>query len=186
MLDSKLATIKHYVYELEYALKIENVDMVKNISRVIREKVDEVENNFNLLTNSATGIYSRHINTIDFLYKPIDVVDPYQGDYLQKFAAARTFELTKAGAIVEHNDFWKAHSILKSNVFGLVPVDMISEESLYTLLKLGWQRVEVDVLDFSNSTRDTKDIFDFCETNFNHYLAIKEHETDEVLVLNFA
>ncbi len=184
-MESKLAALKHYVYELEYALKTENVDMVKNISRVIKEKVDEVEYNFNMLTNSATGIYYRHINTVDFVYKPIEVADPFKGNYLEKFSASRTYDLTKAGAINVHNEFWQDHSILKTNVFGVVPVDMISDEALYTLLKLGWERVEVDVLDFSNSTTDERDIFDFCEGNFSNYLAIREEQTGDVLVLNF-
>ncbi len=185
-MESKLAALKHYVYELEYALKTEDVDMVKNISRVIRENVDSIEYNFNMLTNNATGIYYKNINNFDFLYKPVEVENPYEGNYLENFAATRTYDLTEAGVINIHNDFWKEHTILRTNVFGMIPVDMLTEESIATLIKLGWNKVEVDVLDFGRSTTNQKDIFDFCDENFNKYLAIREESTDDILVLKFA
>lgn len=185
-MESNVQALKHYIYELEYALTVKEYDRVKNVSRMIKDHVQAIENEVNNVTDRATGIYYKHINTIEFLYKPIDVENPYRGDYLERFSKERTHDLENAGAKTGHDNFWSEHNILKANVFGLVPVAMIGEVSTEKLLRKGWLRVEVDVLDFGTTHTDLKNIYRFCEDSFEHFLAIKEEQTKATVVLKFA
>ncbi len=185
-METNLQSLKHYIYELEYAISVNDYDRAKNVSRMIKNSVLNVENIINNVTDCATGIYYKHINTIEFLHKPIDVADPYQGDYLEKFAKSRAYDLTKAGAKEGHDKFWLDHSILNTNVFGLVPVPLIPDESVKELIKMGWVKVDVDVLDFGQDASDIRNIYSFCEQSFDNYIALKEEQTDSTVVLMFA
>ncbi len=185
-MESNLQALKHYIYELEYAVSIDDYERAKNVARMIKSSVSNIENEINNVTDCATGVYYKHINTIEFLYKPIDVADPYQGDYLEKFAKSRTFDLTKAGAKEGHDKFWLQHSVLNANVFGLVPIPLIPDSAVKELIRMGWVKVDVDVLDFGQDASDIKNIYSFCEQSFENYIALKEEETDSTVVLMFA
>lgn len=185
-MESNVQALKHYIYELEYALSIDEYDRVRNVARKIKDNIRSIENELEAVTNSATGIYFNHINTLEFLFKPVDVEDPFNGDYLERYAIERTYDLTKAGAKEGHDAFWAEHNILKANVYGIVPVGMIGEEAAANLIKLGWKRVEVDVLDFGHVNHDLKNIYRYCEDSFDNYLTIKEEQTDSTIVLKFA
>lgn len=185
-MDPNVQALKHYIYELEYAISVEDNDRVKNVTRKIKEHVQSIENEIAVVTNQATGIYYKHINTIEFLYKPIDVDNPYKGDYLEKFSKERAYELTKSGAKEGHDEFWSQHNVLRANVFGIVPVEMISAESAKELIRSGWLSVNVEVLDFGNVHTDLKNIYTYCEESFDNYLTIKEEQTDSTVVLMFA
>lgn len=185
-METNLQSLKHYVYELEYAISTNDYDRAKNVSRLIKNSVINVENEIKNVTDCATGVYYKHINTIEFLYKPVEVEDPYKGDYLEKFSKSRTFDLTKAGAKDGHDKFWLEHSVLNANVFGLVPIPLIPEEAVQELQMMGWRRVDVDVLDFGQDTLDMRNIYNFCEQSFDNYIALKEEQTDATVVLKFA
>lgn len=185
-MEANLQSLKHYIYELEYAISTADYERAKNVARMIKNSVVNVENEINNVTDCATGVYYKHINTIEFLYKPVDVEDPYKGDYLEKFARTRTFDLTKSGAKEGHDRFWLDHSVLNANVFGLVPVPLIPEDSVAELLNMGWLKVDVDVLDFGQDALDMRNIYSFCEQSFDKYIALKEEQTNSTVVLRFA
>ncbi len=185
-MESNLQALKHYIYELEYTVLQEDYEKAKNISRMIKTTVSQVENIINNVTDGATGVYYKHINTIDFLYKPIDVPDPYVGNYLERYAESRAFDLDRAGAKEGHDEFWKEYLVLQANVYGLVPVDLISEMSMNQLMNMGWLRVSVDVLDFGNDATQMREIRAFCQQSFSNYVALKEEQTDATVVLSFA
>lgn len=185
-MESNIEALKHYVYELEYALAEKNTDIIKNVSRKIKENVTALENEVNRVNNNATGVYYKHINTIEFLVKPVEVDKPYEGNYLEQYAAKRAYELERSKALSGHDKFWTEHSVLKTNVFGLVPVEMIPEASTKMLLEMGWKKVNVDVLDFGVNTKDLRQVYSFCDQNFENYLALKEKSTMATVVLKFA
>ncbi len=185
-MESNLQALKHYVYELEYSITAKDYEKAKNISRIIKDTISNVENTINNVTDCATAVYYNQINEIEFLYKPVDVKDPYKGDYLERFAKARTIDLTKALAKEGHDKFWLQHTVLNANVFGLVPVDFISDDSVKALIKMGWVRVNVDVLDFGQDNSDIRNIYSYCEQSFDNYIALVEEETNSTVVLKFA
>lgn len=136
--------------------------------------------------NKDTGVYYKKINVLPFLYKPVEAADPYEGDYLEHFSDERTYQLQSTHSIDGHNDFWKEHNVLTGNVFGSVPVDLIPAESAAGLKKCGWKETLVDVLDFGRRVTDTKQLIEFCERNFRHYIMISEEATHSVIALAFS
>lgn len=185
-MESNVQALKHYIYELEYALSAEEYERAKNVSRKIKEHTEKVDRMIDLVTDCATGIYYNNINRLEFLYKPVEVADPFKGNYFERFAKERAADLIQAGAKEGHDEFWSEHNVLKANVYGLVPVDLISEASADSLIRAGWVRVEVDVLDFGKVDNELKDIYRYCEDSFEHYITLKEEQTDSTLVLKFA
>ncbi len=185
-MESDVQALKHNMYELEYAISIKDFERAKNVSRLIKSSIENIENEINFLTNAATSVYYKHINTIKFLYKPVEVSDPYKGNYLENYSKSRTSELESSGAKEGHDSFWLEHSVLNANVFGLVPVDLIPNEASKALKNLGWIETDVDVLDFGQKDSDLKNIYSFCKQSFENYVALKEQQTNSTIVLMFA
>ena len=182
----QIVALKHYVLELEYALSANQGEGVRNASRVMRDLLDQLEGDFKSVQEKQTGVYFKTINTIPFLYKPIEVTNPYEGNYLESFSRQRHEQLTSAGAIAQHNNFWTDHNVMRGNIFGSVPCELLSEDSVYALKRMGWEEVKVDVLDFGRRVTDVKAISEFLDENFNHYIMIKEENTQSTLALKFA
>lgn len=127
----------------------------------------------------------RTINTIPFLMKPVIRGNLFEGSYLERFSEERTEQLMQARAINNHNEFWKQHDTIRGNVYGAVPVELIAEDSVESLMGRGWEKVEVDILDFGTHRVDHRQIAEFCENNFDYYILVKETSTDTVLALVF-
>ena len=75
---------------------------------------------------------------------------------------------------------------MKGNIFGSVPKELLSEDAVYALKRMGWLEVKVDVLDFGRRVTDVRAISEFCDENFSHYIMIKEEPTQSTLALKFA
>ncbi len=185
-MKEQIVALKHYVLELEYALSANQSEGVRNASRVMRDLLDQLESDMLSVQEKQTGVYFKAINTIPFLYKPIAVLNPYEGDYLERFSRERHEQLTAAGAIAQHNNFWTDHNVMRGNIFGSVPKELLSEDAIYSLKRMGWEEVKVDILDFGRRITDIKAISEFLEENFDHYIMIKEEPTQSTLALKFA
>jgi len=185
-MNQQIVSLKHYVLELEYALAASDENGVRNASRVIKDLLMQVESDFKSVKDKTTGIYFKAINTIPFLYKPIQVENPYEGDYLERFSKERTEQLMRAGAMTQHNTFWTEHNVMRGTIFGSVPKELISEDAVYALKRMGWLEVKVDVLDFGRRVSDLKQVTEFCDENFEHFIMISEEPTQSTLALKFA
>lgn len=185
-MNQQVVALKHYVLELEYALSAKHTDGVLNATRVIKDLLAQVEGDFKSVQQKQTGVYFKAINTIPFLYKPIVIDNPFEGDYLERFSKERYEQLSAAGAIAQHNNFWMEHNVMKGNIFGSVPKELLSEDAVYALKRMGWLEVKVDVLDFGRRVTDVRAISEFCDENFSHYIMIKEEPTQSTLALKFA
>ncbi|WIF94862.1 hypothetical protein [Caminicella sporogenes] len=184
------------VYVLKRALK----EFEKNIhcsdrSRAI-ENVDEMifilkrlkRNLLNSFIKEKTNfikIDCKIINRIDFMYKPVKKKNYYEGDYLLEFSKERTNELKEAGILDIHNKFWTEHKTIKGNVFGSVPKELISKKAEKSLIRNGWIEVSVNILDIKSRNVDVKEIIEFCDLNFKHYILIKEEATSTFLILEY-
>lgn len=185
-MNQQIVALKHYVLELEYALSANDAQGVSNVSRVMRDLLNQIEGDFKSVQQKQTGVYFKAINTIPFLYKPIHVVNPYEGEYLERYARERYEQLTAAGAIAQHNNFWSEHNVIKGNIFGSVPKELLSEDAIYALKRMGWEEVKVDVLDFGRRITDIRAISEFLDENYTHYIMLKEEPTQSTLALKFA
>ncbi len=145
--------------------------------------IEEIKNS----DKEKNYIYKK-INTIPFLIKPIKnhgVSDIYNGNFLERFCEIRTQDLMNALCINQHNAFWHQHQTIKGNVYGAVPKELLSENSINILKKLKWEMVDVDIFDFGKNKEDEDVIIKTCEDKFNDYILVVESSTDAYLALVF-
>ncbi len=185
-MSAKIESLKHSVLQLEHAVAINDVDVIKHMARVIADTAQEIANTVSMIEQKETGVYFKRINTIPFLYKPVYTNNPYSGNFLENFSRERTHQLARAGAIDQHNQFWTAHQVINGNIFGSVPKELISEDAVFELKRMGWEEVLVEIIDFGKTTTDIKQLYDFCSANFNKFIFINEQSTKANLALKFA
>jgi len=158
-------------------------NMLKNLDIIIKtcEKMKEDLNKEEKSTDLKINL--KRLNSIPFIYKPLTRKDYLSGDYLERFSEERTRELKEAGAIDIHNEFWIQHQPIKGNVFGSIPMELLSQKSVDSLKKNKWEEVMVNVYELL--TNDVKIIIDYCNLNFKDYIIVKEKSTSILLVLHY-
>lgn len=169
-IEELVKNLKDEFYE-ENSVKIELENSKKSFVEEVKEEVEKVKGDV--------------LNTLDFVYKPVDVINVYEGNYLEEFSERRTDELSKAYAINNHNEFWKQHSTINGNVYGSVPCELIKQTSIDMLISYGWKAVEVDIVDYNNEIPDLNNLTKYCEKVYDHFIIINEQNTDEPLVLHY-
>lgn len=137
-----------------------------------------------VLKASRNFIVSK-INQIKFVYKPVDRKDVYEGNYLEHFSKQRTEQLMKAKSINNHNEFWKQYQIVKGNIYGSVPQELISDDGYRDLLKMGWKIVNVNIYDFGIVNVDVDELINYCDENYEHYILVFEEETRTHMLLEY-
>lgn len=185
-MEQEIRAIKRAILELEQIDSIDNESIIiKNIDSIIcmcqKLKVDIQKHDEKVYKN----VKSSKINTITFMYKPLRVTNYFDGDYIVKFAEARSSDLKDAKALDSHNEFWIQHKTIKGNIFGSVPKELLKDESIKTLMKSGWNEAEVDIYDIKECFDDIKEITSFCENTFSNYILIEEELTNTHLILHY-
>jgi hypothetical protein len=175
--------LKKEILELERAGYIKDLDQTRKVLNRIRFICDEIEDG-TVEIPEVTISYKR-INKLPFIYKPILRKDYFKGDYLEKFSLERTMQLKEADALITHNNFWKEHEDVKGNVFGSLPVDMMTTKSFSKLLQMGWCETNVNVIDFNKENVEEKTIIRFCEKTFEQFILVKEKATGTYLALEY-
>ncbi len=185
-MSAKIESLKHSVLQLEHAIATDDLARIKQMVRVIADTARQIENNYAMIEQKETGVYFKRINVIPFLYKPMYTSNPYAGNFLENFSRERTHQLARAGALDPHNKFWTDYQVVNGNIFGSVPKELLSDDSIFELKRMGWEEVAVEVLDFGKSATDIKQLYEFCSANFNKFIFINEQATATHLALKFA
>ncbi len=206
-MQGKLGTLKYLVDEIEHSFHLADRDkidiQIKKIRELlneieaesrqfpIREKVDikkTLQDDVKMETLEVVKYPHKKINNIPFLVKSTkeyEGQDIYDGNFLERFCDMRTQDLMNAKCINHHNVFWKQHQTIHGNVYGSVPKELISEESVNELKKFKWEVVNVDIYDFGKKAEDQELIIKACRTNFKKYILVIEKSTDAYLALVF-
>jgi hypothetical protein len=171
------------IVELERAGHIKDLDQIRKVLNRIRIICDEIE--YETVEIPEGTIAYKRINKLPFIYKPVLREDYFEGDYLEKFSLERTMQLKEADALIIHNNFWKEHEDVKGNIFGSLPVDMMTKKSFSKLLKMGWCETNVNVIDFNKENVEEKAIIEFCEKTFEQFILVKEKATGTYLALEY-
>jgi len=192
-MNYKIEDLKEAVERLSVAVNAqdtEDVDMyvrlIKNIALQIKSDywatyINEEDIVIQPLANDTSY---KIINSLEFLYKPMHYINIYEGNEIEYFARERTEELNESNAIEAHNDFWKAHEIIFGTVYGSLPIELISSESTNKLLRNGWKRVIVDIIEFSKEV-DESEIRSFANEKYRHYIIVREQESMGLLLLRY-
>jgi len=129
---------------------------------------------------------SEVINELNFLYKPVDRINVFEGKYLEMFAEERTDQLMKSRSINQHNEFWKMHQTVRGNVYGSVPSELLASDNVETLKRFGWKDVMVKIHDFGVLNVDLDELINHIEETYEYFILLFEEETNTHLVLEYA
>jgi hypothetical protein len=192
-MNYRIEDLKEAVNRLEYAVHARETDDVDMYVRLIKNIAAQIKTDYwsNYVEHDEIVIQPiskisdyKTINTIEFLYKPMHFINIYEGNEIEYFAKERTEELLESGAIEAHNDFWQSHEIIYGNVYGSVPLELTSKDSVGKLIRCGWRKANVDIIEFKDDLEDS-DIREIAEQKFRHYIIIKEIDTQGVLLLRY-
>ncbi|WP_026895129.1 hypothetical protein [Clostridiisalibacter paucivorans] len=157
------------------------IDMSKRLKKEINIDMGTVEERVEDICYKGDFNY---ITEIPFIYKPITKQDYYDGDYLHFFGKNRTEELNRAGVLDVHNRFWTANNVENGNIFGSIPVELISNDNKKILLESGWKEVNVHIYDVNNDL-PIEEINEMAYKEFDYYLVITEQKDDQALILEY-
>lgn len=184
-MKSKIQDILKLASEIQNAFSCgNNIRLQKSLDDMI-EKCNSIKNELQEKRKNSQDIELHHINSIPFIYKPVLKKNYYEGSYLEEFSNNRTSELKEAKALDIHNKFWQNHEILRGNIFGSLPEDLITKDSVSKLLRYGWDQVDVEVYEIENRKCSIKNLVEFCELRYTHFLMVKEKSTEAELVLHY-
>lgn len=186
-MQNNLTKLKKAVDGLESALINSSKDSIDTYIEEIHGLCATIKYQSDQENVRLNPIVEKHrvITEIEFLYKPVTMGNVYAGNYLERFADERTNDLKYSRAINQHNEFWKSHETISGNVYGSVPIELISADSANYLARSGWMNVMVDVLELDFECEDKRACIDYCETYFNKYIIVNELETNSILVLKY-
>jgi hypothetical protein len=191
-MNSRFDELRKSLYDLEREYNKKNVEsfdkVINNIRVALYDLKKEFEDGIKVkyeTTQVVNCSNSNIINTLQFLYKPMDEVTYYRDEYIERFGEKRTEELMKSMAINQHNEFWKIHETVNGNVYGSVPIELINEESVSKLLNYNWKIVDVNIREFPCDDKSTKEMVDYCNSNFENYIIVVEKETKTYLILEY-
>lgn len=184
-MQEHMTVLKQTFARLELSLQNQSSDDIQESLQKMTALCEQMRHDYKMVSQKDTGVYYKKINSIPFLYKPVEAVDPYEGNYLERFSDERAYQLQVTKSMDGHNAFWKEHNVVTGNVFGSVPVDLIPPEAAAGLKKCGWKETFVEVLDFGKRVTDTRQLVEFCQSNFSKYIMISEEATHSYIALSF-
>ncbi|WDV47272.1 hypothetical protein PV797_06080 [Clostridiaceae bacterium M8S5] len=183
--------LRNAVNNLEASLINENakqtlleVKEIVELSSHIYEQLKKVDDLVVDTDNKIDSEVFEHASSLDFLYKPTTIENYYEGNYLELFAERRSRELQDSGAMLIHNKFWTANNVIYGNIFGSIPKELITKESVDKLLRYGWETVLVHIYEIKGGMEYTK-LYDICKQKFEKYLIVSEKKNNTNLVLVF-
>ncbi|MGM0378554.1 MAG: hypothetical protein ACQEQE_02305 [Bacillota bacterium] len=181
--------LKNLIYDLEYYIDIKNDKEVLESINEMQEICSKIKKNY---MNGIEIDYSKSqpldyeiINVLDFIYIPFEYKLEDDDIYIEKFFNKRTSDLKNTNTLNPHNEFWSKHETIAGNVYGSIPMELISKKQIESLKNIGWKKVKVEIVDLKNKDLCVKNIKKFCQKNFYRYIIIKEKETSAFLVLNY-
>lgn len=185
--------LREAVFRLEKALtdvEAEEVDLcvrlIKNIATQIKSEfwAEHVEAEEIVIQPVQHKKDFRFINTIEFLYKPMFFSDAFETNEIEYYSRERTEELVESGAIDAHNNFWQMHETIFGNVYGSVPMELLEKESVGKLIRCGWKKVGVDIIEY-HKDYDAGALRKIAAEKYRHYIIVRELQTKSFLVLRY-
>lgn len=186
--------LKEAVNRLSDSLYKDDPEEVDMYVRMIKNIATQIKNDYwSIHVNEADIVIQpvqeknksyKTINTLEFLYKPMYFQNIYEGNEIEYFSKERTEELNESGLIEAHNDFWQAHEIIYGNVYGSLPIELASKDGVAVLLKCGWKKATVDIVEFTPEMA-IKEVRELAEKKYRHYILLKELETQSTLLLRY-
>lgn len=119
-------------------------------------------------------------HAVTFLYKPAYFGESKLEKELDFYASERQEDLRRAGVVDIYEDFWNSRTVIKTNVYGAIPSQVLDDDQGASLMRFGWRTAEVDLIilkdgDFLDDDRLKKED--------GKFIVLKERPEDESLLL---
>lgn len=193
-MNYQIDDLKEAVDRLRDSLEKDDPEDVDMVVRLIKNIATQIKNDYWALHVNEDDIVIQPvdkgdksykiINTIEFLYKPMYFQNIYEGNEIEYYSKDRTEELIESATIEAHNAFWQSHEIIYGNVYGSLPIELATKEGVAKLLKCGWKKTNVDIVEFAK-TIDVDTARKIAEKKYRHYILLKEVETNCILLLRY-
>lgn len=181
----KVQDIHKLALEIQNASNCGNKKRLEQVLDKMIEACNSIKQELEEKKKLSQDIQLQHINSLTFMFKPVLKKNYYEGSYLEEFSSNRTSELKESKALDNHNKFWQTHEILRGNIFGSLPKELVPKESVSKLLRYGWDEVEVDIYEIVKKNCSIKEAVEFCELKFYQFLIVKEKSTEAELILHY-
>lgn len=115
-----------------------------------------------------------------FLYKPAYFGESKLEKELDFYASERQEDLRRAGVVDLYEDFWNSRTVIKTNIYGAIPFQVLDDVQGASLMRFGWRPAEVDLIILEDG--DSLD-GDRLKNEDGKFIVLKERPDDESLVL---
>lgn len=178
-------SVKRIASHIEWAITIGNNDKLQTHLDEMIIMCNKIKSEMEEQKDIGKNIEVEIINEIDFLYKPILKKDYYEGTYLEEFSEKRSEDLKLSNAITNHNKFWQSYEIIKGNIFGSMPKELLTDKGVMDLERSGWDQCKVEVIDILQRHCEFKELVEFCDVKYGKYVIVKEKSSDMEMVLHY-
>ncbi len=120
---------------------------------------------------------------IIFLYKPAFFGENKMKKHIDFYARERQEELFRAGVLELYEDYWNTKTVLRTNVYGALPLSVLSKAQEECLTRFGWRVAEVE---FSAGTEDAGTIDEQLSAEDCGYMLLKEDSRFSILSFAYA
>jgi hypothetical protein len=191
-MSNEIYRLKNLLYDLEYYIQRNRHNEISKSTQEIRKICDEIDYTYTKdeisleVEESSQGEKCFDvINVLEFIYIPFNYKMQEDNTYIKNFSKRRFENLKEASVLSDHNKFWSQHETIDGNIYGSVPIELLNVKKVALLEKSGWEKVNVEIMDFTCSDLSQMQIKQYCKENLYRYIIIREKETSEVLVLNY-
>lgn len=116
-----------------------------------------------------------------FLYKPAFLRDAKIAQDLEFYIQERQEELSYAGVAQVYENYWRARNVIKTNIYGAIPVSMLTDEQSETLQRYGWRIAETA----SCAVYREESVESQIDTESDNYIVFQEHDDNMLTIVQF-
>ncbi|MDO4753532.1 MAG: hypothetical protein Q4A41_00875 [Bacillota bacterium] len=98
---------------------------------------------------------------------------------LDFYASERQEDLKRAGLAEAYEAFWNERTVVKTNIYGAIPVDALDDRQSTALMRYGWRIAEVDL----SMITDGDSFDERLKEEDGKYIVLRERADDESLLL---
>lgn len=112
------------------------------------------------------------MNDVIFMYKPGYFGEQIADKVLDFYSRERTEDLRRAGLLKVYQEYWKAHEVFKTSVYGAIPESVLTTEQKNRLQRFGWREANVSLISVASGELENELLFQ----DKKKYIVIKEKE----------
>ncbi len=112
------------------------------------------------------------MNNVIFMYKPAYFGEHIADSLLEFYSSERTEDLRRSGLLKVYEEYWKAHEVFKTSIYGAIPESVLTAEQKIRLQRFGWREANVSPVSIASGELENEILLQ----DKKKYIVIKEKE----------